>query len=103
MWRIEPRPAAVILASAFLWVLWGSKRANLIGLKTIALAIICWAIYSGIFYTYVTSHHYQAGANIGPNHFELYPVRWALWAALSLLPIAPLFSLPYMLEKARRQ
>lgn len=96
-------PAAAILGSAFLWVLWGSWRSKLVGLKTITLAVVCWGICAGIFYTYVDGHNYQPNANIGPNQFDLYPVQWALWVALSLLPIAPLFSLPYLLEKARRQ
>jgi len=96
-------PAAAILGAAFLWVLWGSWRLNLVRIRTIIFAVVCWGISGVAFYVYVDAHHYMPGANIGPNQFELYPVRWALWLALSLLPVAPLFSLPYMLEKARRQ
>jgi hypothetical protein len=32
-----------------------------------------------------------------------HPINWFLWAALSLLPIAPIFTHPLYIQRARHQ
>jgi len=107
--RVSSWFAAPVFFFGFLWAFWQSVKNNLITRRVTALALGLWLTYSAAFITFALSHQ-SARAFRGrelPSHYNYenwpHPIDWVLWAALSLLPIAPLFTQALLLHRARHR
>lgn len=101
VWEVCTWTSAAVLVAAALWACLRSSRRGLAGPRAKWVALFCWALYSSAFVTYGLSLDLPFDANI-PNPFP-HPIDWGLWLSLSVLPIAPIFTHPILLERARHR
>jgi hypothetical protein len=101
--------AVPVFFLGFLWAYRQSAKNYLIGRRTTALALALWLTYSTVFISYEL--RFEPSRSIRgrelPTHYNWenwpHPIDWVLWAALSLLPIAPLFTQALLLHRARHR
>ncbi len=106
--------ASGALVVSVLCVVAASARARVLGLRAVAVALLLWIVLAAAFVAYGTLWQtIEEMTGVSPqfaatlNHMEggtwPHPIDWYLWAGLLLLPLAPLFSHPYLLDRTRHQ
>lgn len=100
--------ASILIVIGFLYVFWRSMASGFTYRRAVLLSLLFWPVYTGAFF------YYQYAENMGyfEEHSSLLGL-WqngqsminltnaAIWIALSLIPIAPAFTHPFFLDRAR--
>lgn len=94
---------AAILAAGFLYAFYQALRQGLVSKPFLAAAAIYFVGFWIVLVAFHRAYIPDPTANIiGDERFP-HPIDWVLWAGLSLIPIAPVFTHPWLLERARHR
>jgi hypothetical protein len=96
-------PLAGIVGFGLVFMILSAIRSGQVHWISVAVVVAGWGISIWGFYTYANGYEPAPGSQISPNQFQLYPVNWPLWFALSLTIVAPPFTLPLMMHRSRHQ
>jgi hypothetical protein len=97
-------PLAAIVGFGLIFMILSAIRSRQVDWTSVGAVLVGWAISVWGFYSYTNGYKPIPGeSRIGPNQFELYPVNWPLWFALSLLIVAPPFTLSLLMHRSRHQ
>lgn len=94
--------AAAVIIAVVVWAAQRAIRMRLVTTRAVLLAIAAWCVYSIYFIVYESAFSVTERSRIPTDRFP-HPIDWFLWAALSLLPIAPIFIHPLYIQRARHQ
>lgn len=91
---------SAILAAGLLFAFVQGIRSGAVDYRAVAIAAGAWCVYVYAFSQLDDYYSLPAGANLLGEQFP-HPIDWGLWAALSLIPVAPVFTHPWLLQRAR--
>jgi len=96
-------PFAGIVGFGLLLMVFMALQTRQVDWTSVGYSALVWAISFWGFYTYTSGHQPRTSSDIGPNQIELYPVNWPLWFAMSLLIVAPPFTLSLLMHRSRHR
>ena len=103
---IGSRVGAVVLIAGAAWAYIRAERLGVIPRYMKGVMLVFWLSYSLPFIYYGLTFNQEALVGVIYNDWSVkfpHPIDWGLWTGLSVMPIAPLFTHAYFLERARRQ
>lgn len=105
--RISSWIVCGVTSAAFIWVFIQSLRERLVTWPVLLAAILVYAAYTYAFLQYTDAYTPMRNrmgnwTRFAPDTFP-YPINYPMWFTLSLLPIAPLFTHPWLVSRARHR